>query len=165
VETETLQENFRDTVNRLDRFLQKATDPIKKEALIENINHKVDVLNKLFLKTTDPKEKGIIRILRIIYFVLLEELIEQKTDNETQEFKQDIEALKTAYDKAPEAKKDLKKVAETIGCTVSAVKVLEKLVGLVLDFIANKEEVNDTLRMSDFSTFGINKGNRLEESC
>jgi len=95
----------------------------------------VEILNELNYQlraTDDGQEKKEIRRLKKILWMLLEDVIEQELDKNSQTYKDAIEALERADKDAKRATLDIKKCSESLNSIVDAIKILEKVVGTTI---------------------------------
>lgn len=99
--------------------------------IIDTINE----FNKLIPLTTDPDEKTKLRQLRRFYFNLLDEVVEQELDSNTDEFKEAISMLQDAQATIAEAKKDIAKVAEVINLLHKGARAVDRVVKIGIGFV------------------------------
>lgn len=95
--------------------------------LIETIGE----LNDLLLITVDKEKKQDIRKHRRKLTAQLDKIVEDAMNQESEDFKQAVTALKTAIESAKEAKKDIAHVADVIGYLASATKAVDQVLKAV----------------------------------
>jgi len=99
--------------------------------IVDTINE----LNKLLRLTNDEGEKRKLRLLRNSYFALLDEVLRQELDSNSEEFVEAIGMLQGAQASIAEAKNDIAKIAEVINLLNKGARAVDRVVKIGIGFV------------------------------
>jgi hypothetical protein len=113
-----------------------ALPAVDSDTLRGTLSDAVNELHKLIELAPDEETEEALRRQRAVYFALWEEVIRQKIDQMTPDYRDAIKSLHAATQAAAEAKADIDKVAAALKKAATAARAVDKIVKLGIKYLA-----------------------------